>query len=408
MRTPDRDVKAFDADVPVSRRTILRAGAVAATMPASSQPVEQKDGPLPMGVLGRTGVKITRLVMGASFPDYGPRLLGFAHRSGIRAFDNSYRYVGGRGEGLLGQWVNQLERRDDVFVMTKGRSRDPDGLYGDVVSALEKMKLDTIDLFMLHGLEDPAITLDRTGQWRRLKDRLRRENKVRFMGFSTHAEMSRRIACLETAAQGGWLDAVLLACDPGLIRADTGLNKAIDACAKAGVGLIAMKTGRGLGKATLQPTEAIEQFKPLQMSPHQAMQVGIYSDERFAAVCTEMPSRRLIAENSQTARQFTKPLTPQQWKMLEEAVQSLSRATCPGCDGSCRRAGKTCTDFDAIARYLAYYEEDGNRQAARTLYARLKPAQRSWKGADLKAASCACSAKLDFEAILNRAEQLLA
>ena len=51
------------------------------------------------------------------------------------------------------------------------------------------MKVDTIDCF--RACPDQAkIPLDRTGEWRKIKDRLVREKKVAwFVGFSTHAEM---------------------------------------------------------------------------------------------------------------------------------------------------------------------------------------------------------------------------
>ncbi len=360
-----------------------------------------------MHPLGKTGVKVTRLVMGASFPAYGPRLLRFAYANGIRCFDNSQRYMRGKAEAMLGEWLNRLPRPEEVFIISKAKFFNPGKFYDWVISALDRMKRDTIDLFMVHGVEDPGIPLDRKGEWRRLKDRLIREKKVRFMGFSCHAEMPARIACLANAARGGWVDAVMVACDPGLIRANREFNQAVDVCAEAGVGLMAMKTGRGLGKAANQPARALELFRQLGMSPHQAMQAGIWSDGRFAAVCTEMPSRRIIEENCAGARRFNRPFDAEQWKLLDHGIRQLSRATCPGCDGACRRAAGTRTDFCSIARYLDYYEHDGKRQEARDLYASLPSEHRDWHGADLQAASQACSARLDFEAILAKATRLL-
>jgi predicted aldo/keto reductase-like oxidoreductase len=193
----------------------------------------------------------------------------------------------------------------------------------------------------------------------------------------------------------------------GMIRNNTELNKALDACAKAGIGMVAIKCMRGLGKAAKQPEKAREAFKNMGMSPHVAMLIGTLSDGRFASVCTEMPNRKIIEENCTAARAFRKPFDARQWKQLDEGMKLLSRATCSGCDGSCQRAAGTQTDFCSIARYLAYYEEDGKRDLARTLYNQLPPHRRDWQGADLKAASSACTSRLDFENILARAEKLL-
>jgi len=406
---------------PPSRRDMLRSVAAVASTAAvrAAEPTSQPTSApsplrlsdpesLPTRPLGKTGVKITRLVMGASFPDYGPRLLTFAYRSGIRCFDNSHRYMNGKAEAALGAWANRIGRRDDLFIITKAKVYDPARFYDWVVRALERMKLDTIDLFMIHSLGDPRIARDPKGEWRQLKQRLLREKKIRFMGFSLHAEMPERIACLVNATKGGWADAMLVACDPTLIRSNREFDKVLDACAKAGLGLIAMKTGRGLGKAAHQPELARRAFEELGLTPHQAMQAGIFSDERFAAVCTEMPNRKLVEENCAGARRFQKPFDADQWKLLDAAAKKLARATCPGCDGSCRRAAGTQTDFCAIARYLAYCEEDGKRDAARALFAQLAPERRNWSGADLEAASRACHAHLDFAAILERARSLLA
>jgi predicted aldo/keto reductase-like oxidoreductase len=346
-------------------------------------------------------------MMGGSFPEYGPRLLRFAYNTGVRAFDCGDWYAGEKAEGYLGEFTNQLPRREDVFVVTKRRIYNPKNFYDGVVEALERMRLPHVDLFMVHGIKDPAIPLDRDGGWRRLKDRLVREKKTRFMGFSCHLEMPERIESLINATKGGWVDAVLLACDPHLIRSDDAFNKAIDVCAKAGIGLMAMKTTRGLGRATNQPDEAKDVFTKLGLSPHHAMYKGIWSDGRFAAVCTEMPNRRYIKENAAAARAFDKPFAPAEWEALDEGMRKLSRATCPGCDGSCRHAAGTQTDFCSIARYLAYYEEDGKREIARDFFAKLPPEQRDWRGADLVAASRACRARLDFPAILARARRLL-
>lgn len=138
------------------------------------------------------------------------------------------------------------------------------------------------------------------------------------------------------------------------------------------------------------------------------MYAGLWSDGRFAGVCTEMMNRREIEENAQFARTFDKPFDESQWKLFDEAARQTARATCPGCDGSCREAAGTKTDFCSIARYVAYLNEDGKHEEARRLFAALSPEARSWAGADLDAAGNACAAKLDFRTILARAEQLLA
>lgn len=396
--------------MPFSRRSILKSAAALGTGAVASGQTSApaKDFlPLPQNPLGKTGAKVTRLGFGASFPEYGPRLLEFAYRLGIRYFDNSSSYLGGKAERLLGEWARQPERRRNVFVIAKSHTYEPEAIYRTACASHENMGIDTIDLYMIHALVDPKIPLDPDGAWRKVKERLQREGRIRFMGFSTHAEMPVRAACLQNAAKTGWIDSILVACDAGLIRANPEFDKALDACAKAGIGLVAMKTTRGLGKAARQPDRAKDTFAALGLSPHQAMHAAIWNDGRFAAVCSEMASRKVIEQNAAGARSFRK-LDPEQVRQLETGMRELSRATCPGCDGSCRTAAGTQTDFCSIARYLAYYEEDGKRDMARELYAALPEIARSWQGADLQAASKACQGHLDFEDLLTRAARYLA
>lgn len=381
----------------------------ARSRPASTQPGSAASRPalLPSRALGKTGARVTMLALGASFPAYSTRVLRFAFEQGIACFDNSHRYVGGRAEVILGEFLQAARCREKVFVMTKCASTDPDEIYEQAFVARDKMQVDTIDLYMLHGLGDPDVVRDRDGRIREIKKKLVKEKVIRFLGFSTHADMDARIACLSESAKGSWVDALLVAADPLLIRENRGLNTALDACAKKGVGLIAMKTGRGLQHADNGSSEAGKVFDQLNMTPHQAMQWGIYSDERFAAVCTEMPNRRQIVENAQHAREFKKPMTDEQFRLLERGVERLSRATCPGCDGSCRQAAGSETDFAAITRYLAYAEEDGKLEQAQALYADLPAAARDYRQADLQAAAKACHAGLDFEELLPRASKKL-
>ncbi|GMU21216.1 MAG: hypothetical protein AMXMBFR13_13090 [Phycisphaerae bacterium] len=392
-----------------SRRSILAAGvacgvpALAAENPGAGVASDQ----IPRRKLGRTGVEITRLGMGGSLPDYTPRLLDFVYRCGVRYFDTGEVYFGHKVEGILGDWVRRSGHRKEVFIVTKSRSHDLKGFERRLEQGLSRTGLETIDMFFLHGLEDPDIALDRDGHWRKLKEQLVRAGKIRFMGFSTHAPMPQRIACLNNAAKGGWVDALMVACDPMLIRATPELNKALDACAKADIGLICMKSSRGLGRFVDQPQGARKAFEKLGMSPHVAMLAGMWSDERFTAVCSEMQNFQNIEENTKAARTFKKPFDAAQWKLFEEAASGLTRATCPGCDNSCRMAAGSRTDFCSITRYLAYFRESGNRGRARELYAELAPEARDWRSADLKAAAQACRGRVDFEALLPLAERLL-
>lgn len=372
---------------------------------------------VPAAELGNTGVKVTRLAIGASYPSYQPGLLQHAYNRGIRYFDNAYGYGNGGDERTLGKWLQRSGARDEVFIVTKAGLASPDAFYEKVTRALENLQVDTIDLMFIHNLGDPDVVLDRDNQWRQLKDRLVRENKIRFMGFSTHAEMDQRVQCIASAARSTWVDALMVACDPLMLRSRDDLNRALDTAHQAKIGLVAMKTTRGLGQAAarrrgvsegMARTESMPGFEDQGISAFAAVHRGMWSDGRFAGVCSAMIDREKIDENTDNAKRFSKPFDDEHWQWLEDGLRSLARTTCPGCDGSCRKAAGSSTDFCSITRYLAYAEEDGDQDRARQLYASLSEAQRNWSDADLAAASAACKATLDFTALLPRAETFLA
>ena len=234
---------------------------------------------------------------------------------------------------------------------------------------------------------------------------MKKSGKIKFAGFSTHCEpIERRIALLNNAAEGGWVDAIMVAADPHVIRTNADFSKALDACHKAGVGLISMKECRG-GLAHIK--EDFPEFKAKGLTPHTAVLSAIWSDERFATICSHMDSIKKIKQNADAARNFT-PLTGDELGAVHRMLDEHPRRFCHGCDGSCRDAGGTQTAFADIARYLAYYEEDGRRDEARALFAALPAEQREWSQADLCAASRACVGRLDFRDILNRADEKLA
>jgi len=406
---------ALKAIAVASSGSVASVGSEGATHPASG-PAEARPPALPTHRLGKTGLPVTRLALGGGYPSYSKRLLDCAYRNGIRCFDTAYGYGNGQQEGVLGDWVNSTERRSEVFIIDKDGICSPEQFYEKVVRALERIHLDSIDLFMIHSVEDPGLPRDAAGAWGKLKDRLVRENKIRFMGFSTHADMPRRVQCLENAARSGWVDVVMVAADPLLLRTNDDLNRALDGCIRSNVGLLAMKTTRGLGKKAAERrgvpegqarTEEMPGFDKLGLSAFGAVHYGMWSDGRFASICSAMLNIRMIEENTANARRF-KPLNPEQWQRLEEGMRRLSRMTCPGCDGSCRHASGTRTDFAAIARLVAYAEEDGNRAMARELYRALPADLRSVEGGNLCAASAACPARLDFLQLLEKARKILA
>jgi predicted aldo/keto reductase-like oxidoreductase len=227
--------------------------------------------------------------------------------------------------------------------------------------------------------------------------------KIRFAGFSTHTSVPLRIALLNNAAKGDWVDAIMVGTDPQLVKTNARFNKALDACHKAGIGLISMKEMRGVQHAP----KFLPEFEEMGLNKHEAVLHAVWTDERFSSICSAMPSLKIIKENAAAAKKF-KPLDKKKVEAVIDLYKRYASVFCNGCDGTCSRAAGTKAALGDIARCLSYYEMDGDLQAARRAFANLTHEQRNWHGADLEAASRACCNSLDFASILPRAEAHLA
>ncbi len=400
----------------VSRRTFLKAGATTAAAAGLPTAVWGDDapprasGPLPERVLGRTGRKVSILNLGTAGTT-APRFLNAAYEAGIRYIDTADCYQSGESEKAVGEWLTDGGRRKELFVVTKDHPKTPDEWVEMVDRRLEVLRTDYIDMFFLHGLgagyvgggDEKDRDLPKQKEWGAAADKMKRSGKVHFVGFSTHTMVPLRIALLNNAAAGGWVDAIMVAYDPKLVKENAEFNKALDACHAAGVGLICMKEMRAVADAP----KFLPQFKEMGLTSHQAVLHAVWSDERVASICSAISNVKILEENSAAARSY-KPLDGKQAEAVVDFYNRYAVAYCNGCDGLCQRAGKTHAALNDITRFLSYFERDGARDEARKLYAALAPAERDWRGADLAAASAACMSNLDFAALLARAEEKLA
>ena len=105
------------------------------------------------------------------------------------------------------------------------------------------------------------------------------------VGFSCHDKTL--VECLNSAAEGGFVDAIMLKYTPFFTPGDP-FDKAVDACHKAGIGLVAMKTMRCAGEVPAR----IPEFDKLGLTTNQGLLQAVYSDPRISAVCSAILARR--------------------------------------------------------------------------------------------------------------------
>ncbi len=247
-------------------------------------------------------------------------------------------------------------------------------------------------------------------------EQLKKAGKVKFFGFSSHHAERPRI--LQAAAEGGFIDAIMLQFTPWLDK-DAPLNKAIDACHAKGIGLISMKQVAGQGQFdpitgrgdTLAETaRRVPTLKDRGLSLYQGLLTAIWSDERIATACVSMRNTDQIRENAAAARKFAEngPLKEADIRQLRDAALAAGPTLCADCDGRCAAAAGTSARLGDLTRFLTYHDHHGYRSEARRLYAELAASERDWRDADLDAARRACPSGLDFARLLPKVEERLA
>jgi len=159
--------------------------------------------------LGRTGLFVSELCLGTmTFGGSGgiwgqigqlqqpqaERLVAQALEAGINFIDTADVYAEGRAEQITGQALKNLQiARDQVVVATKvfgetgpgvnARGATRSHIMDGVKASLQRLQLDHIDLYQIHGF-DPATPIEETV---RALDQLVRHGHVRYVGVSNWA-----------------------------------------------------------------------------------------------------------------------------------------------------------------------------------------------------------------------------
>jgi predicted aldo/keto reductase-like oxidoreductase len=407
---------------PLHRREFLQAGAVASaavTLAAGSAAAQDQDQAaslkpiLPLRKLGKTGAEVTILNAGTwRAPDSLPRILRSTYRQGVRYFDTAKSY---NTEPGLNAWLKEMPAevgmtaaafRKSIFLATKDFPTTPSEMLRKLDDRLRSLETEYLDLLYIHHLGDRDFEKElgwiTGGEFKETAEKIRKTGKCKYVGFTTHH--ARRAELLQAAAATNFVDVIMLQYSPWLEKGSA-LDKALDACHEAGIGLISMKqiAGNSLAETSRNIPKVL---KDRNLTPAQGLLQAIWTDERITNTCVSMKNLDQIRENVEAARDF-KPLSVAELDELRDAYLAAGPTMCADCDGRCARAAGTTARLGDLVRYYTYHEHHGHRADARRYYAELTEAERDWRDADLAAAREACPNKLDFARLLPETDRLL-
>jgi aryl-alcohol dehydrogenase-like predicted oxidoreductase len=385
----------------LSRRGFLSAAAgvaAGATLGPAAAVAEAAGGKsLPTGVLGNTGEKVCVLSAGTAF-NLTPITMRAFQMEGINYIDTAESYNGGNSEKTVGEWFAKSGKRKETFLVTKSGNHEPVAWTAALSGCLQRLQTDYVDLYFLHNLGDPD-RLD--ADMKAVQERLKKEGKIRFFGFSSHHR--NMIDVLERAPEVGYVDAIMFKVsyrDAGNER----LQRAIDKCHAAGIGLIAMKTQGGRSPDT-EPA-AWPGF-----NRHQAALKAMWEDERFTAICSEMVNIQQVRENADAARKGPRMGwfdREHERLQLQEYAERTDHLYCRGCGHICGAHIAADTAVDDILRFKMYHDDYGKRRDAKRLFQQLPAAQRQIDGVDFAGAEAACPYGLAVGDMLRDARSKLA
>jgi len=353
---------------------------------------------VPRKVLGKTGQKIPILLMGGAMnldQVFDPKLAE-AFRFGVNYYDVADCYSGGTSETALGNFVERSQKRNELWITTKSDDHTPLGLQKVLATSLSRLKTDHVDLMFMHMLNNADYL---NSNMAAMSEKLKKEGKIRFFGFSCHD--SNVAELLTKASQLSWIDAVMFRYN---FRSygDKQLNLAMDACHKAGVGMIAMKTQA----SSVSFEDKVKVFQGQNYTQPQAVLKAVWADERLTAAVSHMDTLNKLKENIAAALNKTS-LAQSEFESLEHYAQATKHLYCAGCQHICGAAVPNGIQIGTTLRYLMYHDVYNEPEKARELFAELPEEARRIEGIDFTEAAKLCPNGIDIPAHMERAAKIL-
>ena len=375
-----------------SAAALLGAGKSAAAAPPALK--------VPRRVLGRTKQSIPILLVGggSGFNGSFDNRIKVALDYGVNYIDTARKYAGGRSEPAAANTLHKLKAREKTWITSKTGSWDAKSFARDVEISLSEMKTGYIDLYYLHELDDPSPLDDK--ELIKTVERLKKEGKIRFFGFSCHSGNVAEL--LHLAAKRSFVDSVMFRYNFRQYG-NKELNLAIDAAHKAGVGLIAMKT-QGSEASFEGAWKKFE--KTGKWNKYQAVLKAVWADERITAAVSHMDDMTKLRENIAAALDRHK-LTQVESDALRRYADATRAYACDGCDHLCGAALDSNLRIGTTLRYLMYHDAYGERDRAKALFQALGPEAHRLGEVDFSAASRLCPHGVDIGAHMRRAREVL-
>ncbi|MCX8035516.1 MAG: aldo/keto reductase [Candidatus Sumerlaeia bacterium] len=324
---------------------------------------------------GKTGLNVSRLTFGCIrlSPDHLP-ILEMAVERGVNLVHTSNGYLNGEANKNLGLFLKKPGNRDKVWIMLKGEHGK--GLPDSIDDQLKVLNTDHVDILCL-----PVWTPEQIKSEKELAkfEALRKAGKVRFYNLTTHQSLQES---MEAGLDAKWYSTILSVITPNNVNL---FRKTLQRANQENVGIMAMKTQMGRGKAQATPEQVVSALFPAGVTTVlRTLNTREEVDGWFAAVS----------------------------KAAQQKADAGSRAVAMA-DGTCTLCGlcEGCprgVDVQAIVRdYSYYYEQQGLAALAAERYAEIQPQQTAAACGDCGLCESKCPMGLPVRSIIREAHARL-
>jgi predicted aldo/keto reductase-like oxidoreductase len=313
-------------------------------------------------VLGKTGLKVSDVSCGAiSF--FEPSVLRYAFDLGVNYFDTAESYMRQKSETFIGEALNDI--RDKLIITTKHGYSPRDKITQESIikrmeASLKRMQTDYVDFALIHGLSDLKL-LDNQ-ELRAAYDRLKRDGKIRFTGFSTHNPK----VTLKQALDHDFPQLVLT-----IYNHDEGkeIEPLLRQARQKGIATVAMKIFAGGKQGNLKS------FVNQQVSYPQAAIRWVLSNSDIDTCIPTMSSyshvEEYVAASGQSLNRSDIAVISEYQR---QTADQYCRVSCSQCLSSCPHN----VAINDILRYKMYFEDYKREKDAIFHYAALDDEKKPW------------------------------
>jgi predicted aldo/keto reductase-like oxidoreductase len=355
----------------------------------NEKPVAPSEKEIIYRTLGKTGIRMPVVNMGV-MNSLNSVLVKKAYEDGIRLFDTAAWYMRGENEKMLGKLFKEMNVRDNVIIATKvyipheQRNMDPRKAKEQYLKiaeeSLQRLQTGYIDILYSHSVSD-LQWLNNPGIIEALK-LLKKQQKVRYIGFSTHNNMAE---CINDAVKSDVYDVIETAFNYSMCKYDQ-LITALKQAYEKGIGLIAMKTQCRQSWYNEQlPQDSQQYFKGTIL--HTAILKWVLQHEFITSAIPGVTNFKELEEDFSVA--FDLHYTEEEKKFLEDReVKLLMGKNCRQC-GRCENTCPNGVDIPALMRVHMYAVCYHNFYQAKDTFLEIPPE----KGLKICSSCETCTAK---------------